>query len=123
MNALLERLKLVPHSIHVLYRKPTFPFRKVQQHVFEVAIHSLCNPAPGEDRLLARLRARFGAVNVGVRKDAAATTVIKVLSEPLSREAGKRHIVGTIARIARQHYGFMVPVQLIEAEVSVCNGS
>jgi hypothetical protein len=119
MCEITDRLKLLPHSVAVLYRKTTDnKFKPHQQYVFELAIHAMSDPVPGEIQLVTRFRKRFD--NVSIRKDAGARTVIRIVSEPLMKACAKQYIVRVIADTASQHYGWMVPVTIIEAEASVC---
>ncbi len=115
-----ERLKLIPLSAIALYRKTTGKFKPGLQHVFELAILTVNDPVPGEIQLVSRLRKRFGCINVGIRKDAAPASVIRILSEPLMKARGKKYIAQVIAETTLQHYGMMVPVSIIEAEASIC---
>jgi hypothetical protein len=113
--------KPLPIGGDVFYRASApEDFKPGLRHVFELAIYAGSQPVPGEIQLVARLHKRFGRLNVGIRKDAAAAVVIRIVSEPLTRPCGKLHIAHTIARTARQHYGATVPIRVLGAQYSVC---
>ncbi|MDB5237700.1 MAG: hypothetical protein JWL88_802 [Parcubacteria group bacterium] len=122
MCSLNDNYPPLPIGVGVFYRRTSEPFKPGLRHVFELALYGREHPipVPGEVPLAIRLRKRFGKRNIGIIKNDAAATVIRILSEPLTRACGKLHIATMIARIAYQHYGSIVPVSIIEAEASIC---
>jgi hypothetical protein len=110
----------VLHSGAVYYRFSRGGFIPGRRHVFELALFAECDEILGENNLICRLKLRFGKYNVGIRKNAAATTVIRIISDPLYRRCGKKYTATYIADVVRQHYGKSIPITIGVSRTSIC---